>query len=114
MKLNSVKNKAGLIYISWMIAVSALILFIFSSLRHELFQSTALDLAAFDQWIYLASQGLPPISSFFGFHMIGDHAAFILYLIVPLYKIYPDVHWLFAVQAIALAIGCVPVYALSL
>ncbi|MBN3948767.1 MAG: DUF2079 domain-containing protein [Nostoc sp. NMS7] len=108
------KNKAGLIYISWMIAVSALILFIFSSLRHELYQSTALDLAAFDQWIYLASQGLPPISSFFGFHMIGDHAAFILYLIVPLYKIYPDVHWLFAVQAIALTIGCVPVYALSL
>ncbi|MBW4666236.1 MAG: DUF2079 domain-containing protein [Cyanomargarita calcarea GSE-NOS-MK-12-04C] len=108
------KNKAGLIYICWMVGISALILFICSSLRHGLFQSTALDLAVFDQWVYLASQGLPPISSLLGFHMIGDHAAFILYLIVPLYKIYPDVHWLFAVQAIALAIGCVPVYALSL
>ncbi|MEH2055441.1 MAG: DUF2079 domain-containing protein [Nostoc sp.] len=108
------KNKSGLIYISWMIGVSALILFICSSLRHELFQSNALDLAVFDQWVYLASQGLPTISSFFGFQMIGDHAAFILYLIVPLYKIYPDVHWLFAVQAIALALGCLPVYALSL
>jgi len=45
--------------------------------------------------------------------MIGDHAAFILYAIALLYKIYPDVHWLFAVQAIALACGCFPVYALS-
>ncbi|WP_413199937.1 DUF2079 domain-containing protein, partial [Nostoc piscinale] len=55
-----------------MIGVSALILFLCSSLRHALFQSTALDLAVFDQWVYLASQGLPPISSFFGFHLLGD------------------------------------------
>lgn len=98
----------------WMVGISALILFVFSSLRHALFQSTALDLAVFDQWVYLTSQGLPPISSFFGFHMIGDHAAFILYPIALLYKIYPDVHWLFAVQAIALSLGAVPVYALAL
>ncbi|MBD2300540.1 DUF2079 domain-containing protein [Nostoc sp. FACHB-87] len=100
--------------VSWMIGVSALILFLCSSLRHALFQSTALDLAVFDQWVYLASQGLPPISSFFGFHLLGDHAAFILYVIALLYKIYPDVHWLFAIQAIALAVGAVPIYALSL
>ena len=113
MELNLGKPKNGIGAISWMIAVSALILFTCSSLRHFLFQSTALDLAVFDQWVYLASQGLPPISSFFGFHIIGDHAAFILYPIALLYKIYPDVHWLFAVQAIALAFGCLPVYALS-
>ena len=107
-------TKNGLATISWMITISAFILFACSSLRHFLFQSTALDLAVFDQWVYLASQGLPPISSFFGFHIIGDHAAFILYPIALLYKIYPDVHWLFAVQAIALAFGCLPVYALSL
>lgn len=100
--------------VAWMIGVSTLILFAASSLRHFLFQSTALDLAVFDQWIYLTSQGLPPISSFFGFHMIGDHAAFVLYLIALLYKIYPDVHWLFAIQAIALALGCLPIYSLSL
>lgn len=100
--------------IAWIVGISALVLFISSSLRHALFQSTALDLAVFDQWIYLTSQGLPPISSFFGFHMIGDHAAFILYPIALLYKIYPDVHWLFFVQAIALALGAIPVYSLSL
>ncbi len=100
--------------IGWMIGVGTLILFTASSLRHFLFQSTALDLAVFDQWIYLTSQGLPPISSFFGFHMIGDHAAFILYLIALPYRIYPNVHWLFAIQAFALAIGCLPIYTLSL
>jgi uncharacterized membrane protein len=100
--------------VGWIIGASAVILFIASSLRHALFQSTALDLAAFDQWVYLVSQGLPPISSFFGFHVLGDHAAFILYGIALLYKIYPDVHWLFAVQAISLAMGALPIYAISL
>jgi uncharacterized membrane protein len=100
--------------VGWMIGVSSLILFTASSLRHFLFQSTALDLAVFDQWVYLTSQGFPPISSFLGFHMIGDHAAFILYFIALPYKIYPDVHWLFAIQASALALGCLPIYALSL
>lgn len=107
-KLNQLRPVAG------MIGVSALILFTASSVRHILFQSTALDLAVFDQWIYLASQGLPPISSFFGFHILGDHVAFILYAIALLYKIHPSVYWLFAVQAIALAMGAVPIYALSL
>lgn len=103
-----------LIPVTLMIGASALVLFATSSLRHALFQSTAFDLAAFDQWVYLTSQGLPPISSLFGFHILGDHAAFILYAIALLYKIYPDVHWLFAVQAIALAIGVIPIYLLSL
>lgn len=98
----------------WMIGISSLILFTASGIRHALFQSTALDLAVFDQWVYLVSQGLPPISSFFGFYILGDHAAFILYPIALLYKIYPDVHWLFAIQAIALASGAAPIYALSL
>jgi uncharacterized membrane protein len=100
--------------VGWMICVSTLVLFVCSSLRHFLFQSTALDLAVFDQWIYLTSQGLPPISSFFGFHMIGDHAAFILYLIALPYRIYPDVHWLFFIQAFALGLGCLPIYTLGL
>ncbi|HEY9812292.1 MAG TPA: DUF2079 domain-containing protein [Candidatus Sericytochromatia bacterium] len=100
-------------YLTWVVGISSLILFGCSSLRHALFQSTALDLAFFDQLVYLVSQGLPPISSIFGFHLLGDHAAFILYPIALLYKIYPDVHWLFAVQALALAAGAMPIYALS-
>ena len=45
---------------------------------------------------------------------MGDHAAIIFYPLALLYKIYPDVHWLFAVQAIALTVGGFPLYHLSL
>ena len=79
--------------------------FICSSLRHALFQSTAFDLGIFDQAVYLISKDLPPISTFTGFHILGDHAAIIFYPIAILYKIHPDVHWLFAVQALILASG---------
>ena len=78
----------------WMAAAAAAILFLCSSLRHALFQSTAWDLGIFDQVIYLISQGKPPISSFLGFHIMGDHASWIFYILALFYKIYPDVHWL--------------------
>lgn len=86
---------------------SALILFICSALRHILFRSTAFDLGIFDQAIYLISQGNTPISSLMNFHILGDHAAIIFYPLALLYKIYPSVYWLFAVQAVVLALGAV-------
>ena len=100
-------------YLTILIAIASLILLAASSLRHFLLQSSALDLAAFDQWIYLLSQDLPPISSFFGVHVLGDHAAFILYPISLLYRIKADLHWLLLIQAVALAMGAIPLYALS-
>lgn len=95
------------------IGISSLILFISSSLRHELFNSSG-DLAFFDQGIYLISQGKPPVSSVLGFHILADHAAWILYPLALLYKIYPSVYWLFAVQSVALALGALPTYLLAL
>jgi uncharacterized membrane protein len=89
-----------------MTAVSAVVFFLCSSLRHLLFQSTAYDLGWYDQVVYLISVGQTPIVSFWGYHVMGDHVAAILYPIALLYKIYPDVHWLFLVQSIALASGC--------
>ncbi|OCQ88880.1 hypothetical protein BCD64_03810 [Nostoc sp. MBR 210] len=97
----------------WMTGVSALILFASSILRHELFQSTAFDLGIFDQAAFLISQGKPPISTFMGYHILGDHAAWIWYPLALLYKIYPSVYWLFAVQAIALASGALPTWQLA-
>jgi len=96
------------------VVVSTLVLFFFSSLRHSLFQSGAWDLGIFDQGVYLISQGLLPISSFTDFHILADHAAFILYPLSIFYKIYPDIHWLLLIQAVALASGAIPVYKLAL
>ncbi|MBW4471187.1 MAG: DUF2079 domain-containing protein [Stenomitos rutilans HA7619-LM2] len=99
--------------IAWLVIVSATILFLASSARHLLFQSAAFDLGYFDQALYLISQGQPPIVSFWGFHFLGGHADWILYFLAPLYKLYPSVFWLFALQAIALAIGVVPAWQLA-
>ncbi|MBD2452259.1 DUF2079 domain-containing protein [Nostoc sp. FACHB-152] len=96
-----------------MIGVSALILFACSSLRHTLFQSGAFDLGIYDQVTYLMSQGQPPISSLLGFHHMGNHAAWAVYLLALLYKIYPSAYWLLAVQAVALALGALPTWHLA-
>lgn len=99
--------------LAWIIGASTLILFIASSVRHILFQSNAYDLGIFDQAVYLISQGKIPFSTFMGYHILGDHAALIWYPLALLYKIYPSVYWLFAVQALALAIGALPVWHLA-
>lgn len=96
------------------IFLTSLVLFFGSSWRHALFQSNAFDLGIFDNGIYLISQGEKPFVTFRGIHILGDHAAWILYPIALLYKLYPDVHWLFAVQAIALSVGAIPTQWLAL
>ncbi|MBF2027209.1 MAG: DUF2079 domain-containing protein [Oscillatoriales cyanobacterium C42_A2020_001] len=93
-----------------MMVGAAIILFACSTLRHILFQSTAFDLGYFDQSTYLISQGMPPIVSFWGFHFMGGHADWIIYPLALLYKLHPSVYWLLAVQAIALALGALPLY----
>ena len=96
-----------------MIVVTAIVLFTASSARHALFQSTAFDLAIFDQAIYLISQNQTPFSSLMAINIWGDHAAFIFYPLALLYKIYPDVHWLLLVQAVSLALGAWPSWSLA-
>jgi len=96
-----------------MIVVTTIVLFAASSARHALFQSTAFDLAIFDQAIYLISQNQTPFSSLMAINIWGDHAAFIFYPLALLYKIHPDVHWLFLVQAVSLALGAWPSWSLA-
>lgn len=99
--------------LTWMISACALILFGCSSLRHALFQSNAFDLGLFEQASYLISQGQEPIVPLTGFHFLGAHGAFIRYPSALLYKIYPDVNWFFAVQAIALSLGTLLTFQLA-
>ncbi len=87
------------------VLTAAGILFLCSSVRHALFQSNAYDLGWFDQMVYLISRGQPPIVSFADYHLLGDHAAVIFYPMALLYWLYADVHWLLALQALALALG---------
>jgi uncharacterized membrane protein len=111
--LSRTQSQSQFPILTGMIVVSTLILFAASSLRHALIQSNAWDLGIFDQAVYLISQGQTPFSSFLGFHIIGDHAAWLFYPLALLYKISPNVHWLLGVQAIALAGGAIPTWYLA-
>ncbi|MFN7353865.1 MAG: DUF2079 domain-containing protein, partial [Pseudanabaena sp.] len=106
-------NRYSINSIFIIVVVSTLVLFFFSSPRHSLFQSGAFDLGFFDQGIYLISQGIYPKSSIIDLHMIGDHAAFILYPLSIFYRIYPDIHWIFLSQSVAISIGIIPILKLS-
>ncbi|TVQ10573.1 MAG: DUF2079 domain-containing protein [Leptolyngbya sp. DLM2.Bin27] len=98
--------------LGWVVVVYAVLLFLLSSLRHGLFQSGALDLGYHDQILYLLSIGQPPIVSFWGYHFLGGHAEWIYYGLALIYRIYADVHWLLAIQALSLAIALWPLLAL--
>lgn len=95
------------------LGIGTLILAIAAGVRHQLFQSTAWDLGIFDQAIYLISQGKTPISSYLGIHILGDHAALILYLVAIFYKIFASVYWLFLIQAFALTAAIIPLYLIA-
>jgi uncharacterized membrane protein len=110
-KMLLVKNKSHR-FLSLAIAFSTLILFLASSVRHALFQSN-FDLAIFDNAIYLISQGQTPFVVFRNLHILGDHAAWIVYALALFYKIYPDVHWLFLIQALSLALAVLPLWYLG-
>ncbi|WP_293331705.1 DUF2079 domain-containing protein [Microcoleus sp. CAWBG58] len=97
----------------WQIALFALIFFLCSSVRHALLESNAFELGIYDQVAYLISQGKTPFSSFLEIHHLGNHAAGVMYPVGWLYKIYPNVHWLLLVQAVALASGAWPVWCLA-
>lgn len=97
----------------WAIAIFSLIFFLYSSARHALFESNAFELGIYDQVAYLIGQGQTPFSSFLEIHHMGNHAAWVMYPVGLLYKIYPDVHWLLLVQAISLALGALPTWSLA-
>jgi uncharacterized membrane protein len=94
------------------IGISEIVFFASSSIRHALFRSN-FDLAIFDNALYLISQGEKPYIVFRGLHILGDHAAWIFYPLALLYKIHPDVHWLFAVQAVSLSLGALFIWHLA-
>ena len=111
-KLNSFNNlKYYPVILS--IALFSLILYLCSSTRHALFESNAFELGIYDQVAYLISQGQTPFSSFLEIHHMGNHAAWVMYPVALLYKIYPEVHWLLLVQAVSLALGALPTWSLA-
>ena len=93
--------------------MAVIVLFAASTARHLLLMSTGFDLGIYDQVAYLLSRGKAPISSYLGFHHMGNHSAYSFYLLALPYLIYPSVYWLFGVQAVCLALGALPTWMLA-
>jgi uncharacterized membrane protein len=99
--------------ILWIMAIALFILFLISSVRHTIFHSTGFDLGIYDQVVYLISQGQVPISSFLGYHHLGNHGAWSVYPLALFYKIWPSVYWLLFIQSFSLAIALIPLWNLA-
>ncbi len=74
---------------------------------------TAYDLGIFDQAAWLISRSHPAFVTVRGLHLLADHFSVILYLVAPLYWLWDSPKMLLAVQTIALALGALPIYALT-
>ncbi|KKR23768.1 MAG: DUF2079 domain membrane protein [Candidatus Daviesbacteria bacterium GW2011_GWB1_39_5] len=81
--------------------------------RHFSFNSHAFDLGIHTQATYLYSQGLTPFSTLKHMLILADHFGLILLLISPLYKLFPDASTLLILQAIFVALSCIPIYAIA-
>ncbi len=78
------------------------------ALRHAWFQTSAWDLAIFDQATYLIAEGWPAQSSLLGFHILGDHGALVLYPVGWLSRLIPSVGLWMVLQSAALAATAFP------
>jgi len=85
-----------------------------AALRHALLQSNSFDLGLFDQWVWLVSRGLAPVSSQSAdLHLLTDHGAWLVYGLAPLYALLPSLQWLLALQAASVAFTAVPLWILA-
>lgn len=83
------------------------------AIRHAWFQTSAWDLAIFDQAVFLIGQGLPAQSSLLGYHILGDHGALVLYPLGWMSRLIPSPSLLFVVQSAALASSVFPLAELA-
>jgi uncharacterized membrane protein len=79
-------------------------------INHALFRTNAYDLGLYDQTLYLLSRFQPAYSTGAGIHMVGSHAAIILFPLASLYWIWPDPRMLLLFQSLSTALGAIPLY----
>jgi uncharacterized membrane protein len=81
------------------------------SLRiHHGLGTSSYDFGLYDQGLWLASRGRAPFVDLMGRNLFGDHASFILILVVPLYWLFPAAGTLFFTQSLAIGLGALPIF----
>jgi uncharacterized membrane protein len=77
---------------------------------HHGLGTSAYDFGLYDQGIWLLSRGKTPFVTLMGRNLFGDHASFILLLLVPLYWLFSSTATLLVVQSVVIALGGIPVF----
>ncbi len=106
-------DRAEARWVCLLVGAGAILFFTLGWTRYIFFRAGVSDLGYFDQAVYLISRGKPPFIPTLGFQMLADHGAYMIYPLALLYRIYPSVLWLFAVQAISLAGSAMLVWRLA-
>lgn len=89
-----------------------------SVVKHNRFQTSAVDLALFDQPLWHYSRGEAPYStvkynSVPGAHILGDHFHPTLALLSPLYWLWDDVRVILVAQAVLAVLSAWPIYQIA-
>jgi len=80
---------------------------------HDRFGTYGFDVGIYDQGTWLLSRFHAPFSTVVGLNLFGDHASYVLVLLAPLYRLWPDPRPLLALQVVFLAVPAVVVYRLG-
>ncbi len=89
------------------------VLAVYAVARHERLNSTTYDLGIEAQVIWNTWQGEWFASSIEVDNYLGDHAAFIVLLLAPLFGLWADVRILLIFQALMLAAGALPLFQIA-
>jgi uncharacterized membrane protein len=80
---------------------------------HDRFGTYGFDLGLYDQATWLLSRGRAPFVTVRGLDLLGQHAAYILVLVAPLYRLWADPRLLLLLQVLFLALPAVVLYRLG-
>lgn len=100
-------------FVPWIVAgLLFFVLFSLAMARHYTVLTTY-DLGYFRQAAWLISEGREPFVTVRGIHLLGDHANLVLFPMAWLTMVLPPVPTLLGVQAAALAVTVVPLFAFA-
>ncbi|TAL12095.1 MAG: DUF2079 domain-containing protein [Nitrospirae bacterium] len=85
-----------------------------SLIRHHALFTGVWDLGYYEQLVWaLSNWEIPPISTVWGGHPWGNHATFVLLVVAPFLRLFPDPSTLLIIQSITLALGAFPSFCIG-
>src|SRR4030095_12453660 len=77
---------------------------------HDRFGTYGFDVGLYDQGTWLLSRGRAPFVTVRGLDLLGQHAAYIMVLVAPVYRLWADPRLLLLLQVLLLALPALVLY----